>query len=76
MKIFVSKFVLEANENIPIKSDLRHMDICYDNECIKRMQIEHICNDNEIEAIPGIYADAASTGVMKKRLLIILLPQC
>ncbi len=66
MKIFVSKFVLEANENIPIKSDLRHMDICYDNECIKRMQIEHICNDNEIEAIPGIYADAASTGVMKK----------
>jgi microcystin degradation protein MlrC len=66
VKLFVSKFVLEANENIPLKSDLRHMDICYDNECVKRMQIEHLCHEQGIEAIPGIYADAASTGVMKK----------
>ncbi|MCD4962556.1 M81 family metallopeptidase [Enterococcus casseliflavus] len=66
MKVFVSKFVLEANENIPLKSDLRHTDICYDNECVKRMQIEQICNENGIEVIPGICADAASTGVMKK----------
>lgn len=66
VKVFVSKFVLEANENIPLKSDLRHMNICYGTECIKRMQIEDLCKANEIEVIPAIYADGASTGVMKK----------
>lgn len=66
LKIFVSKFVLEANENIPMKTDLENMDICYGDDCIERMQIKNDGLAEKIELIPGIYADGASNGVMKR----------
>lgn len=72
VKVFVSKFVLEANENIPMKSDLETMDICYGSECVKRMQISDRCLKRGVKAIPGIYADGASSGVMKKQAFMYI----
>lgn len=72
LKIFISKFVLESNENIPLRSDLETMDICYGEECVKRMKVSNQCLKKEIEVIPGIYADGASSGVMKKQAFIYI----
>ena len=66
MKILAAKFVLEANENIPMLCDLENVDIRFGQECLQRMQLGEVLNHSDIEVIPSIYADAASSGVMKK----------
>lgn len=66
MKVLVAKFVLEANENIPMKCDFENIEIRFGKECLERMQLNNIFEKNNIDIIPAIYADAASSGIMKK----------
>lgn len=67
MKILVAKFTLEANANIPMQCDLKHFSLRYDQDCLKGMQLNGIFEDEGVEVIPVILADAGSSGVLKKR---------
>ena len=66
MKILVGKFVLEANENIPVKCDITNVQLREGQEGIDRMQLGEWAHKDGVELIPSLYADAASSGVMTR----------
>lgn len=57
MKILVSKFVLEANANVPMMSDLENAAISYGDDALTHMQLGDVFDDEDIELIPVICAD-------------------
>ena len=67
MKVLVGQFVIECNENMPQKSDLGVFTLAFGDECVRKMQITEVFDREGIEAIPSIYADASSNGVVKRR---------
>ena len=66
MKILVAKFQLEANEHVPMKSDLENTTLSFGKEALSHMQLGDVFDDADIEVIPVLCADAACSGVMKK----------
>ena len=66
MKILCGKYVLEANENIPLMCDIENVSIKTGHACLDSLQLGDLLNRPEIELIPSIYADTGSSGVMKK----------
>ena len=67
MKVLVGQFVIECNENMPQKSDLGVFTLAFGDECVRKMQVTEVFDREGIEAIPSIYADASSNGVVKRR---------
>ncbi|MDQ0362286.1 M81 family metallopeptidase [Breznakia pachnodae] len=67
MKILVSKFVLEANANVPMMSDLENAAISYGDDALTHMQLGDVFDDEDIELIPVICADVGCSGVMKRK---------
>ncbi|MDF9824208.1 microcystin degradation protein MlrC [Breznakia sp. PF5-3] len=67
MKILVAKFVLEANANVPMMSDLENTALSFGEEALTHMQLGDVFRDEDIELIPVICADAGCSGVMKKK---------
>lgn len=67
MKILVSKFILEANANVPMLSDLENAAISYGEDALTHMQLGDVFEDSEIELIPVICADVGCSGVMKRK---------
>lgn len=66
MKILVAKFILEANANVPMKSDLENAAISYGEQALTHMQLGDVFKDEDVELIPVICADVGCSGVMKK----------
>lgn len=66
MKILVAKFQLEANENIPMKCDIENVALSFGQKALSHMQLGDVFNQEEIELIPVLCADAGCSGVMKK----------
>lgn len=66
MRILAAKFILEANANVPMKCDLEHVAFSFGEEALSHMQTGEIFNQEDIEVIPVICADAGCSGVMKK----------
>lgn len=66
MKILVAKYQLEANANIPMKCDMENVAISYGKEALKHMQLGDVFDNENVEVIPAICADAACSGVMTK----------
>lgn len=66
MKILTAKFILEANANVGMLCDLEHVDIRFGSACLERMQLTDAFDKKNVELIPAIYADASSSGIMKK----------
>lgn len=64
--ILAAKFVLEANEHVPMKCDRQNVAISYGQEALSHMQTGDVFDDPDIRVIPVICADAACSGVMTK----------
>ena len=67
MQILVGKFTLEANEHVPMKCDLEDVAISYGAESLTHMQLGGVFDRPGVTVIPTICADAACSGVMRKR---------
>lgn len=68
--ILVAKFVLEANEHVPMKCERKNVAISYGQEAVPHMQFDDVFDDPEIKVIPVICADAACSGVMTKECFL------
>ena len=60
--ILAAKFVLEANEHVPMKCDRQNVAISYGQEALSHMQTGDVFDDPDIRVIPVICADAACSG--------------
>lgn len=67
MRILVGKFTLESNEHVPMMCDLEHVALSYGAESLAHMQLGDVFDRSDIEVIPTICADAACSGVMRRR---------
>lgn len=65
VKILIGSFLLEANENIPVKTGLDKCKIFYGEECIKQLFLDYV-QDEDIDLVPSIYANGGSSGVMEE----------
>ena len=65
MKILALKFVLEANENVPMMCDYENIAFDYGDNAIKAMQLGNVINNTNIEILPIMSVNAGSSGVMK-----------
>ena len=72
MKILVAKFQLESNEHVPMKCDLENTALSFGKEALTHMQLGSIFENNQVEVIPVLCADAACSGVMKKNAFLYL----
>ena len=72
MKILVAKFQLESNEHVPMKCDLENTALSFGKEALTHMQLGSIFENNQVEVIPVLCADAAWSGVMKKNAFLYL----
>lgn len=66
MKVLVGKFVLESNENIPMMCDIENVQVKTGADAIANMQMGDVLQAHGVEVIPSLYADAASSGVMRR----------
>lgn len=67
MRILVGKFTLESNEHVPMMCDLENVALSYGAESLTHMQLGDVFDRADIEVIPTICADAACSGVMRRR---------
>lgn len=67
MKILIGKFILEANENIPMISTLENVDLQFGEAVVDLMQLRDIFNKEGVTVIPTLSANAGSTGVMDRK---------
>lgn len=67
MKILIGKFILEANENIPMISTLENVDMQFGEAVVDLMQLKDIFNKEDVTVIPTLSANAGSTGVMDRK---------
>ena len=67
MRILVGKFTLEANEHVPMMCDIEDVAISYGADSLTHMQLGDVFDRPDIEVVPTICADAACSGVMRKR---------
>lgn len=66
MKVLVGEFVTESNANIPAKCEINNYDIGFGDDCIRKMRIRNIFEDNGIDIIPSIFANAGPAGVITR----------
>ena len=66
MKILAAKFVLEANENIPMMCDMENVSLRTGPDCLAAMQLGEVFSEAGVEVIPALSADASSSGIMKR----------
>ncbi len=66
MKVLTGYFTTESNAHVPIKNNITDYVIAFEDECIRKMQVEGVFADEGIEMIPSIYATAGASGVIKK----------
>ncbi len=64
--ILVAKFVLEANEHVPMKCCHKNVAISYGQKALSHMQMGDVFDDPDSRVIPVICADAACSGVMTR----------
>ena len=53
MKVMVGQFKTESNANIPLKNDLSRYDIAFNNECIRKLKVGDIFEEEGVE-IPSL----------------------
>jgi len=63
-KVLVGLFLAESNANIPVISQIDDFDIAMGEDCIKRIEIENIFDEDKFEVIPTLSADQACGGVV------------
>ena len=66
MKVMVGQFKTESNANIPLKNDLSRYDIAFNNECIRKLKVGDIFEEEGVEMIPAIYADTGPSYVLTR----------
>ena len=64
--ILVARFILEANENIPKKCDLKDVSLHFGQDCIAHLQLGDVFNRPDVTLVPTLDANAGSNGVMKR----------
>ena len=75
MKILALKFVLEANENVPMMCDYENIAFDYGDNAIKAMQLGNVINNTNIEILPIMSVNAGSSGVMKYNCIQYILKE-
>lgn len=66
MKVLCGEFITESNANIPEKCNIRCYDIAFGDQCVDKMRVRKVLEENGIEPIGSIYANAAANGVITK----------
>ena len=49
MKVLAAKFVLESNENVPMKADIENVAFDFGDNAIKAMQLGTATQDEDLE---------------------------
>lgn len=68
MKVLVAHFTNEANENVPGLTEFDKMILSYGDECINRMHIREVFENEGIEIIPSLMATSGSNPVVAKEV--------
>lgn len=66
MKVLIGQFVTESNANIPTKTNITNYDIVFGDEVTKKMKVQDIFEDRNIEVIPSILAVSGASGVIER----------
>ncbi|MBR2546061.1 MAG: M81 family metallopeptidase [Erysipelotrichaceae bacterium] len=66
MKILVGFFTTESNEHVPLRNDITVYDIAFGDECIRKSKVDDVLAEEGVEGIGAIYANAGSSGVIKR----------
>lgn len=67
MKILIGMFTNEANEHIPYLADINDFDLAFGNETIRKLNVESVFQQADVELIPTIYASSGANGVIARR---------
>ncbi|WP_313466779.1 M81 family metallopeptidase, partial [Carnobacterium sp.] len=66
MKILMGHYTLESNEHVHGLTELDSFNLKFGENLIHSMHVEDIFNENNIELIPAIFADAHSAKIVSK----------
>lgn len=66
MKVLLSYFQIESNENVTGFTELDSFNIKFEEDLISSMYVKDIFEENNVEIIPGIYANGHAAKVMSK----------
>lgn len=66
MNVMVGEFVTESNGNVPNLCTLHQYDIGFGEDCIRKMGVQEVFQNNNVTLIPSIYANAGAAGVVEQ----------
>ncbi|MBQ4342543.1 MAG: M81 family metallopeptidase [Erysipelotrichaceae bacterium] len=66
MKVLVGSFTTESNSKTPYKTTIADYDIAFGQKLIDVMEIESAYQSEDVEIIPGVYANANAASVIEK----------
>ena len=66
MKVLVGSFTTESNSKTPYKTTIADYDIAFGRKLIDVMEIESAYQSEDVEIIPGVYANANAASVIEK----------
>lgn len=66
MKIYVGSFTTESNEKAPYITQIQNYDLIHGEEILKILGINEVFTKNNVEAIPGFYANANAASIVEK----------
>ena len=62
MKVLLGFFTTESNTNIDKVCRIKDYDLAFEEECISKCKVKEVFEENGIETIGSIYANAAGSG--------------
>ena len=66
MKIYVGSFTTESNEKAPYITQIQDYDLLHGEEILKVLGVYDVLAENNVEAIPGFYANANAASIVEK----------
>ena len=62
MKVLLGFFTTESNTNLDQISRIKDYDLAFNEECIVQCKVKEVFDENNIETIGSVYANAAGSG--------------
>ena len=66
MKVLVGLFTTESNANVPGKNEITSYDLGFGEDCIRKLRVASVFEEEGIEMIPAVYASAGASGVVTR----------
>lgn len=76
MKVLVGLFTTESNANVPGKNEITSYDLGFGEDCIRKLRVASVFEEEGIEMIPAVYASAGASGGGSPVPPLIILNRC